>query len=46
MCKVDGDRIQSFHMQALRHILGIGWYDRYLMQKSMRERNYQTQAYC
>ena len=28
MCKVDSDRIQSFHMQALRRILGIRWYDK------------------
>jgi len=28
MRKVDSDRIQSFHMQALRHILGIRWYDK------------------
>ena len=27
MRKVDSDRIQSFHMQALRRILGIRWYD-------------------
>ena len=27
MRKVDNDRIQSFHMQALRRILGIRWYD-------------------
>ena len=26
MHKVDSDRIQSFHMQALRRILGIRWY--------------------
>ena len=26
--KVDSDRIQSFHMQALRRILGIRWYDK------------------
>ena len=26
MRKVDSDRIQSFHMQALRRILGIRWY--------------------
>ena len=25
---VDSDRIQSFHMQALRRILGIRWYDK------------------
>jgi len=28
MRKVDSDRIQSFHMQALRRILGIRWYDK------------------
>ena len=28
MPKVDSDRIQSFHMQALRRILGIRWYDK------------------
>jgi len=28
MRKVDSDRIQSFHMQALRNILGIRWYDK------------------
>ena len=28
MGKVDSDRIQSFHMQALRRILGIRWYDK------------------
>ena len=29
MRKVDSDRIQSFHMQALRRILGISsWYDK------------------
>jgi len=28
MRKVDSDRIQSFHMQALRCILGIRWYDK------------------
>ena len=28
MRKVDNDRIQSFHMQALRRILGIRWYDK------------------
>jgi len=28
MCKVDCDRIQSFHMQALRRSLGIRWYDK------------------
>jgi len=28
MCKVDSDRIQSFHMQALRRILDIRWYDK------------------
>ena len=28
MLKVDSDRIQSFHMQALRRILGIRWYDK------------------
>jgi len=28
MCKVDSDRFQSFHMQALRCILGIRWYDK------------------
>jgi len=28
MCKVDSDRIQSFHMQALRRILGIRWYEK------------------
>jgi len=27
MRKVNSDRIQSFHMQALRRILGIRWYD-------------------
>ena len=27
--KVDSDRIQSFHMQALRRILGIRWYDQW-----------------
>ena len=27
MRKVDSDRIQSFHMQALRRILGIRWHD-------------------
>jgi len=26
--KVDSDRIQSFHVQALRRILGIRWYDK------------------
>jgi len=26
--KVDSDRIQSFHMQALHRILGIRWYDK------------------
>ena len=25
--KVDNNRIQSFHTQALRRILGINWYD-------------------
>jgi len=24
--KVDSDRIQSFHMEALRRIVGIRWY--------------------
>ena len=28
MRKVDSDRIQSFHMQAPRRILGIRWYDK------------------
>ena len=28
MRKVDSDSIQSFHMQALRRILGIRWYDK------------------
>jgi len=28
MRKVDSDWIQSFHMQALRRILGIRWYDK------------------
>ena len=28
MRKVDSDRIQSFHTQALRRILGIRWYDK------------------
>jgi len=28
MRKVDSDRIQSFHMQALRRILGITWHDK------------------
>ena len=28
MRKVVSDRIQSFHMQALRRILGIRWYDK------------------
>ena len=28
MRKVDSDRIQSFHMQTLRRILGIRWYDK------------------
>jgi len=28
MRKVDSDRIHSFHMQALRRILGIRWYDK------------------
>jgi len=28
MRKVDSDRIQCFHMQALRRILGIRWYDK------------------
>ena len=28
MRKVDSDTIQSFHMQALRRILGIRWYDK------------------
>ena len=28
MQKVASDRIQSFHMQALRHVLGIIWYDK------------------
>ena len=28
MRKVDSDRIQTFHMQALRRILGIRWYDK------------------
>ena len=28
MRKVDSDRIQSFHMQALRRIFGIRWYDK------------------
>ena len=28
MRKVDSDRIQSVHMQALRRILGIRWYDK------------------
>jgi len=28
MRKVDSDRIKSFHMQALRRILGIRWYDK------------------
>ena len=28
MRKVDSDRIQSFHMQALRRILGIRWYNK------------------
>jgi len=28
MRKVDSDRIQSFHMQAQRRILGIRWYDK------------------
>jgi len=28
MHKVDSDRIQSFHMQALLRILGIRWYDK------------------
>ena len=28
MRKVDSDRIQSFHIQVLRRILGIRWYDK------------------
>ena len=33
MRKVDSDRIQSFHMQALRRILDVRWYDKvYTMQ--------------
>ena len=28
MRKVDSDRIQAFHTQALRRILGIRWYDK------------------
>ena len=28
MRKVDSDRIQSFHMQALHRIFGIRWYDK------------------
>jgi len=28
LCKVDSDRIQTLHMQALRRILGIRWYDK------------------
>jgi len=28
MRKVDDDRIQSFHVQALCRILGIRWYDK------------------
>jgi len=28
MRKVDSDRIQCFHMQALRRIFGIRWYDK------------------
>ena len=39
MRKVDSDRIQSFHMQALRHILGIRWYDK--VPNAVVERNYQ-----
>jgi len=41
MRKVDSDRIQSFHMQALRRILGIRWYDKVPNAVVMRERNYQ-----
>jgi len=39
--KVDSDRIQSFHIQALHHILGIRWYDKISnMRQSGREQSY------
>ena len=28
MRKIDNDRVQSFHMQSQRHILGVKWYDK------------------
>jgi len=39
--KVDSDRIQSFHIQALHHIVGIRWYDKISnMRQSGREQSY------
>jgi len=28
MRKIDNDRVQSFHMQSQRRILGVKWYDK------------------
>ena len=39
MRKVDSDRIQSFHMQALRRILGIRWYAIWYQGYEMNEKN-------
>jgi len=47
MRKVDSDRIQSFHMQALRRILGIRWYDK-VSNAEVNERTKlpETTSYC
>jgi len=45
MRKVDSDRIQSFHMQALRRILGIRWYDK-VSNAVVNERTKLPDSYC
>ena len=45
MRKVDSDRIQSFHMQALRRILGIRWYDK-VSNAEVNERTKLPDSYC
>jgi len=45
MRKVDSDRIQSFHMQALRRILGIRWYDK-VSNAVVNERTKLPVSYC
>ena len=45
MCKVDSDRIQSFHMQTLRRILGIRWYDK-VSNAVVNERTKLPDSYC